>query len=96
MKTKERIERAGWQYKEVYAYLEIYYRNDERLLYDPKKDEVTLVYGEGVTPYKPGELDMELLCQDFKVKQFVSDNIAVVKRKMIYAHFYGGSNERET
>jgi hypothetical protein len=83
MKLLERLERAGWQFKDKYADLDILTRNEQGLLYDPKKDEIRLVYGEGIKPYKPLELDIELLCQDFKVKPIEC------KKKMIYAHFYG-------
>lgn len=92
-RIKERLERARWLFADNYAYLEIYTRDEDGLLYDPKKDEVRLVYGPGITPYKPDELDIELLCQDFKVKPFIPEN--KVKRKMIYAHFYG-HNKDET
>lgn len=63
MKTKEKLERAGWLYKDNYATLEIFGRKDERLLYNPRLDEVHLVYGTNTVPYKPMNSDIETLCE---------------------------------
>lgn len=83
MKLVEKLERAGWIYDQPYAYLKIYTRNEQRLLYDEKKDEITLVYGPSVTIHKPLELDVELLCQ-----VSCSGNESIIKRKLANAELH--------
>ena len=63
MKTEEKLSRAGWQFVEPYADLVIMKRGVERILFNEKTDEIRLVYGEGVKPYKPIGIEIELLCE---------------------------------
>lgn len=63
MNKREKLERAGWSFKTMFASLEIYGRNDTRVLYDPKHDEIISVYGGGITSHKPDEYEFETLCE---------------------------------
>ena len=46
MKTLNDLIKKGWiSTNKYFADLEIYKRNDDRLLYDRKKDEIQLRYG---------------------------------------------------
>lgn len=63
MKTEEKLSRSGWQFAGSYAYLEIMKRGKQNILFDRKGDEIRLVYGEGITPYKPIGIEIELLCE---------------------------------
>lgn len=62
MKTEERLKKVGWLQVGSYAYLEIMKRGKQNILFDRNGDEIRLVYGEGITPYKPIGIEIELLC----------------------------------
>lgn len=40
MKTKEKVERAGFVYKAMFGSLEVYVRGQYALMYSPEKDQV--------------------------------------------------------
>lgn len=40
MKTKEKLERAGWQFKELCGRIEMYEKNGETVAYDPLNDTI--------------------------------------------------------
>ena len=44
MKTKEKIERAGFTHRVEFAGFEIYGKNNIRLLYDPMTDDIYAYY----------------------------------------------------
>lgn len=63
MKTKEKLERAGWVFKERYALVEVLTRGNEQLLLDEVSGKVRTVYPEKGNPYTPDETETELLCE---------------------------------
>ena len=68
MKTKEKLERAGWVYLFTFgSQVELFARNEIRLLFDTKTDEPICfyrTYQEGYRTMTPiGELQLEVFCK---------------------------------
>lgn len=61
MKTKEKLERAGWEFTVTYGNMSVMKRNNERLLFDEISNEVVLVCGNGKMSHKPDEFELDFL-----------------------------------
>lgn len=62
MKTKEKIERAGFVYKTMFGQLEVYVKGGIGILYDKVRDEAMGYYELGNTQIKVlDDLQFELL-----------------------------------
>ena len=68
MKTKERLERAGWRFLTSFNYTEVYQRRDIVIFYDSKEDEAE-VYYKLERPFKSptyhiiDEYQLDLFCE---------------------------------
>lgn len=61
MKTKERLERGGWEFDSYLSYLEVYVKGDSLLWLNPKNDKVEMVKVNGIYSI-PTDDELEILC----------------------------------
>lgn len=62
MKTKERLERGGWEFDSYLSYLEVYVKGDKLLWLNPKNDKVEMVKVNGIYSI-PTDDELEILCE---------------------------------
>lgn len=66
MKTKERLERSGWQFLLYFGNMTVMKRSDKRVLLDERTGEIRLVYGDvsgKYQPHTPNEDEIDFLCE---------------------------------
>jgi hypothetical protein len=63
MRMKEKIERAGWEFRKELGFFELYTKGKDKIVYDTVKERIARVKINGIIIYYPDAIQLEIILE---------------------------------